>query len=284
MPSQVIQHAFPHSSFMDINLVHSGSHNCDSMHCYGPAIRNYYLFHYIQKGRGSFYLTTPEGKHIEYALQAGQGFLICPGLQHTYIAHETDPWSYIWVGFDGVKSKGVLAQAGLTTTQPIYTSKQIITTKSNVEDAILRISNNANGPLFELMGYLYLFLNALVESSADSKKIAKNGVWEFYVQEILVFIEENYHKDIGMTEISKICNLEKNHVGKIFKTVLGVNFRDYLIQYRINKACELMRITSHSIGEISIKVGYSNMFNFSRVFKSVIGMSPSKWRESNRLQ
>jgi len=284
MSSPIVQHAFPHSSFMDINLAHIGMHHCDHMHCYGPAVRNYYLFHYICSGKGDFYFTDEKGAHVKHRLETGQGFLIWPGIQHTYIADEIDPWSYCWVGFTGIKAEGLLAQAGLDRNQPIYAPKPMSPSASQVKDTILHIFNHADAPICELIGYVYLFLSALEKSCIYSKKIAKNGIWEFYAQEILGFIEENYHRDISMRDISSLCSLDKNHLGKIFKTVMGVNFRDFLIQFRMNKACELMRVTHHSIGEISTLVGYANMFNFSRVFKSILGVSPRKWREINQLQ
>jgi len=60
--------------------------------------------------------------------------------------------------------------------------------------------------------------------------------------------------------------------------------QDFLIRYRINKACELMKITNHPIGEICAMVGYPNLFNFSRTFKKVVGQSPRDWRTANRLR
>jgi len=280
--SQIKQSAFPFSSFVDLSLLHVGTHECAPMHCYGPAIRNYYLFHYIRTGKGDFHYHNEKGEHISYRLGAGQGFFCWPGLQHTYIADKDEPWSYCWVGFDGVKAEGILAQTGINANQPIYTPHHK-PGHQDVETAIMKIFDHRNGTHLELMGYLYLLLHALTEGSAHSKKVAINGAWEFYAQEIVVFIEENYHREIGMKDISALCNLDKNHLGKIFKNVMGATFRDYLIAYRINKASELMRNTHHTIGEISAMVGYTNMFNFSRAFKALIGESPRKWRERNRL-
>jgi transcriptional regulator GlxA family with amidase domain len=45
-----------------------------------------------------------------------------------------------------------------------------------------------------------------------------------------------------------------------------------------------MKITNHTIGEISVMTGYQNQFNFSRVFKQIMGKSPREWRNANRLQ
>lgn len=58
--------------------------------------------------------------------------------------------------------------------------------------------------------------------------------------------------------------------------------QEYLLAYRINKSCELLRTTELSIGEIALLVGYSNQFHFSRAFKNYMQQSPSEWKKKNR--
>ena len=105
----------------------------------------------------------------------------------------------------------------------------------------------------------------------------------FYINLVLIYIENHYQDNIRVEDIAASCNLDRSHIGKIFKLSLGISLRDYLIRYRINKACELMKGTSCSIGEIGGMVGYPNMFNFSRAFKAVMGMSPRRWRDEKGL-
>jgi AraC-like DNA-binding protein len=56
---------------------------------------------------------------------------------------------------------------------------------------------------------------------------------------------------------------------------------DYLTEYRINEACNLLRSSNLSIAEVAISVGFFDQFYFSRVFKKAVGMPPSKYLSSH---
>ena len=156
--------------------------------------------------------------------------------------------------------------------------------REKFESVLRHFTSNSNAPTFELIGYLYQFLSALAESSINRKQAARGGMQDFYIRRILAYIDENYHKGINVGDISTYCSLDKSHLGKLFKSNVGTNLRDFLVQYRISKACDFIQNTHHTISEISAMVGYSNMFNFSRTFKAVLGESPRQWREKNKLR
>ena len=58
--------------------------------------------------------------------------------------------------------------------------------------------------------------------------------------------------------------------------------QDFLIQYRINKACGLLRSTSMPIMQIAHLVGYHNQFHFTRAFKNLMNLPPQEWRKRNK--
>lgn len=280
-----IGHIFPENNFIDLIVYQYGYQRCNSLHGYGPAIRNNFLFHYIISGKGELDSKNEEGENHTYKLEEGQGFMIWPKQVNTYVADKKQPWEYCWIEFGGLKAQELVVQAGLTFNQPIYSSpSEKEDQKQKMKDAILYMIHNRDVPSLELTGQFYLFLSGLVESSTSQKEKTVGGLWNFYIREILNYIEQNYHNDINVENISAFLNLDRSHVSKIFKSTMNTSLRDFLLKYRINKACELMKTTHESIGQISLMVGYSNTFNFSRAFKAVIGRSPSKWREDNRLR
>jgi AraC-like DNA-binding protein len=146
------------------------------------------------------------------------------------------------------------------------------------------IANSKNDHPLAVMGHLYLLMSSLIASSSLRKKAAGGSLRDFYVRESLSFIEQHYQDEIGVEEIAAFCHLDRSYLGKVFKSVLHTNPQEFLIRYRINKSCELMKITDRTINEISLMVGYQNQFNFSRVFKKLMGKSPRDWRNENRLR
>ena len=282
----VINYIFPLNYFVDLTIYQYGQHKCDALHAYGPSMRNHFLFHYIVSGKGLLRSCNEKGIESTYKLKAGDGFLICPKQETFYEADKNDPWHYYWVEFNGLKAKEISVKAGLGFDQPIYSPKQDCN-QSKVKDSISNIIlGNKSLSAYELMGNLYIFLGALAETNIYREKAAQEagGLKEFYVNEILNYIEAYFHKNISVEDISDRINLNRSHANRIFKSVMGLSLKEFLIQYKINKACEMLQNSHHNISQISEMVGYSNMFNFSRTFKSIKGESPRAWRVKNKLR
>ena len=72
-----------------------GHEDCQSKHTFGPAVRTFWLLHYVVSGKGKYIVND-----TEYAVYPGQAFLIRPGEITTYQADEKDPWHYVWSAFD----------------------------------------------------------------------------------------------------------------------------------------------------------------------------------------
>ena len=98
-----------------LQLANVGRSDTLSGHKYGPAVRPYYLIHYILAGSGTF-----KTDQSIYKLHAGQGFLIEPGQETTYIADKNTPWSYVWIGFSGNFADQLMQQIPLNQREPIF--------------------------------------------------------------------------------------------------------------------------------------------------------------------
>ena len=83
-------------SFKELNPIDAGYEKCESMHSFGPSIREYWLIHYVVDGTGKIV----KGEKT-FTAHRGQAFLIRPDEICTYTADKYDPWEYIWIGFTG---------------------------------------------------------------------------------------------------------------------------------------------------------------------------------------
>ena len=99
----------------------------------------------------------------------------------------------------------------------------------------------------------------------------------------MTFIAQNYSRAITVEDMARRCNLDRSYFGKVFRDVLGQSPQEFLIQYRMEKAAELLKITDLSVGEISRQVGYPNQLHFSRAFKNFYGISPRTYRQNNKF-
>lgn len=98
------------------------------------------------------------------------------------------------------------------------------------------------------------------------------------VKKAVAFLSENYDKDISLQEIANTISLSPHYFSRLFKSITGLNFVDYLTEIRIAQAKQLLRQTSMMISEVSEKVGYRDASYFSRVFVKTVGTSPREYR------
>ena len=94
------------------------------------------------------------------------------------------------------------------------------------------------------------------------------------------YIATNYaNNSLSIKEISDHVFLSASYVCTYFKNQTGQTLNQYLTEYRMEKAMQLLGDARYQITDISSKVGYSNGNYFSKSFKKFTGLSPSKYRE-----
>ena len=273
---------FPHENLVDLSMVQYGWEQCASLYSYGPYVRNNYLFHYVISGKGYLEVLQPDQTNKRFDIERGQGFLICPGQVTTYCADEHDPWFYTWVEFTGAQAQYRLGLAEINDSQPLYIPLQKEASQK-VQDELLYISNHAQESSLHLMAHFYLFLDALIETSSYKQRVRGQSQQSFYIHEAIHYIEQYYRTEIRVEQIATYCGLNRTYFSRLFKEVIGQTPQDYLANYRISKAIELMRNTNMSIGEIANMVGYPNQLYFSKVFRKIHGIPPRTFRQEDAL-
>ena len=258
-------------------MYHCGTEVCAPGHGFGPAVRDHFLIHYIVSGKGMFHV----GDDV-YHLCMGQGFLIYPGIVTYYKADEQNPWHYFWVGFHGLKTELYLKQAGLTVENPIFTSRDYGCTKQCFDDMLASANRLSHGRDTCLLGLLYLFLSQLIEDNGQ-KGLPDTAMerTEGYIKQALAYIHTNYSRKISVAEIAHHVGLDRSYLGSLVHERLNTTLQQYLLRYRIEKACELIQDTGLSIGDISRSVGYADPLLFSRMFKRVKDISPREYGKSS---
>lgn len=95
------------------------------------------------------------------------------------------------------------------------------------------------------------------------------------------YIEENYSSYITLEHVAEEVYLNPVYLSHLFKKVTGVKFSEYLNDFRVKKATELLENSTLRIGEISTKVGYKDSRYFSEMFKKRMGLTPNEYRNKN---
>ena len=117
------------------------------------------------------------------------------------------------------------------------------------------------------------------ERKDDDEDEEPAPAYDRMIDNVISDIRDHYTEDISLTSLAAKYNISMGHLSKMIKDRLQVNFSDYIASLRIQRAKELLRDESISIQEIAEIVGYNDYFYFTKVFKRVEGISPSKYRK-----
>lgn len=101
------------------------------------------------------------------------------------------------------------------------------------------------------------------------------------VKKVIEYIKENYfYNEISLSEISEKFFVSPSYLSRLFKKETGKNISDFINEYRIEKAKELLATTDLKTYEVADKVGIPDPHYFSRIFKRYTGHSPSEYKEA----
>lgn len=111
--------------------------------------------------------------------------------------------------------------------------------------------------------------NVDMERRADFEKI----------EPALRFLNENYDREVSLQEIADVIFLSKSAVCKLFRSTMGMPFKEYLNSLRLAEAKRLLVTTTMPITQIASQVGYANVTYFNRVFRERQQISPRDFRK-----
>ncbi|SFG56436.1 transcriptional regulator, AraC family [Lachnospiraceae bacterium C7] len=259
---------------VSLSVYNVGYQKCEQNYQWGPGIRDHYLIHYIISGKGTY---IANGK--EYSLSAGDAFLVFPNSIVTYKSDSSAPWEYTWVGFAGSDAPTILQSTDFTKESPFIRQLE---NGEEIKRNILSIYDS-RGNNFEsavaMTGKLYTLLSSLLKIS--SKKICTNNNVS-YVQKAIEFISENYSYPITIEDVATYVGLSRSHLFRTFQTVLNVSPKEYLTDFRIKQACNLIENTDLTFTAIANSIGFDNSLYFSKTFHKRKGLSPMEYKKKLR--
>ncbi|MGK0465286.1 MAG: AraC-like DNA-binding protein [Clostridium sp.] len=260
---------------LDIKLYYCGNGDCENDFSWGPGIKAHYKLHYIHSGYGTF-----KSGDTTYHLSKGEGFLVCPNVLVSYTPCLEDPWNYSWVAFNGVNAETYLNRVKLNSSSPVFKCTQEDHV-NNCFQAIFDSTKCEKSMDLKSISNFYNLLSILIEDtivlSTDKNSIKYK---ETYIKQAIEFIDTNYSRKISVQEIAGYVGINRKYLSQLFSDILNIPPQNYLINFRLQKACDLLTSSTLSINEISNSIGYNDPFLFSKIFKKHKGISPKCYRDN----
>jgi len=234
-----------------------GWHKTKENHTFGPAVRPYFLLHFVVKGYG-----VVERNGVPTLVQKGQAFLIRPGEITTYRADHFEPWEYYWISFHGSFAKELLSRI----TDRLFIPYQ----KSAIASIQTALDHQLDTPV-ALLNTLLSVLSALQPNRKETPR-------QDAISLAMHYLENYYFREFSITDLASLFGYSRAYFSTLFLKRTGENPYRYLTKIRMEHAKNFLIETEHTIEEIAYSVGFSCVGRFSELFKKYTGISPLQYR------
>ncbi len=265
------------SKFKDLFLCFCGYAQCQPDHYFGPAVRPHYLLHFVLSGKGIYQVGERK-----YCLREGEGFLIEPDTLTYYQADKEEPWTYLWIGFDGKRAKEYVQDIGLDNSRLTFYSEYGRELKRIVLQMMKTNAQQRSGQ-YHLQSLLYEFFSVLGRDAviyADEQDA--KGL--FYMDRAIAYIRTHYAEGIRVRDVAEYLCVDRSYLYKLFERSLQLSPQEFLSRFRISRAKELLTVSEMSVENVALSCGYGDVLVFSKTFKKRIGVTPGAFRKEHKKE
>ena len=132
----------------------------------------------------------------------------------------------------------------------------------------------------ETIQEIFIIIKEMINGFASFVNNQRGKLQKSVTEEAVKYIEENFsNESLSLKDVSSYVHINPTYFSMVFKKEKGVNFSEYLLEYRMNKAMEIIKNSEKKVYEVAEEVGYSNPQYFSVCFKKYTGMSPIEYRK-----
>lgn len=99
-----------------------------------------------------------------------------------------------------------------------------------------------------------------------------------YIRKALRFMADNYNEHLELPQVAQQVGLSPSYFSSLFREVVGMNFREYLCQLRVEASKDLLLSQEYSLADIAVSMGFPDQSYYCKVFKRIVGVTPGKYR------
>ena len=230
-----------------------------------------YVLIYCMEGEGWFKL-----EEQIYNVRENQFFILPPNHAHSYGADKDSPWTIYWIHFTGPHAAiysensqepmNIRPAINSRISERQHVFEEIFSTlerSTNLES--LRYASSLLHYYLASMRYLRLYRPEAPTSPS-------------LIDAVKHYMQENIEKRLTLEQIAHYTGYSPSHFSSLFRKATGESPLAYLNRLKIEHACLLLKTTDMRINQICHKVGISDNYYFSRLFKQYQGISPKQYR------
>jgi len=234
----------------------------------GPA--GFAIWQYTVSGMGHL---DYEGK--TYKVEPGQAMLIHIPHDHCYYLHKDSAnWEFLYLNLNGSEVRRICKE-----TEERFGPVVTFSPGSAAVDLALEIfkkgKNNIKSAM-EASALGYQFAMLLMEEAVIGSRGKKEPV---FIRNVIEYAMRNMEKPIGIDELAEVAEYSRFHFSRLFREWYGKSPSEFLREIRLKRAVRLLQTEMISVGDISLRCGFSDPSYFCKVFRKEFGVSPETFRK-----
>ncbi len=239
---------------------------------------NTWLLEYTVAGRGIGWL-----KGREYLMPPGSFVLFRSGVcQHYEVDTRVGSWQHIWCCFDPrphwqdwLKLPELLPGILLLQIKRKAQREQILKALNQAVRYAWSVRPQRRSLVLNCLEEALLFCDEWNPSRSSASRDER-------IQVVLEYIHEHAFEPLNIALLAKLCSLSPSRFSHLFQEQMGQAPMQYIEERRLDRARELLMISSRPISQIAEECGFNSAYYFSRMFKARTGMSPREARNAYR--
>ncbi|CAH1221770.1 HTH-type transcriptional activator Btr [Paenibacillus auburnensis] len=246
-------------------------------------------YHYRERPNGCdtyilIYCAEGEGRvsigGVLHVLKERQLIVIPARTPHSYWTETEHPWTIYWFHFKGEQAEGysALLKGGAgPLTLGSQDSEKFIALFHQCYDLLSGSAHSASHQVYAMQTAAYAIssLGMIPEREDEDRK-------KQYIETAIHLMNMKLEESLTLDEIAQYTQISRQHLNHLFKTSVGFAPVDYYLRLKMRRASQLLDLTPMSIKEICHTLGFKDPYYFSRLFRKIIGLSPTDYR--NKLK
>ena len=237
----------------------------------GRTLDEYQLV-YISRGSGVLEIESRK----RWPIEAGDLFLLFPGVWHRYRPNSATGWNEHWVGFDGRIARSAIMKHFYSDKSPVLRVKsdEIISGKFA---ELMQIVSQRPPALQQIMAGLLFEILATVYSDQQGG-LGDTHRGSDAVRQAMRWMIGNHNGHMDMRDLADRLHLSYSYFRRTFKQQTGMSPHQYWMELKIARARTLLNDPTLSIKEVAFRAGFDSQQYFSRLLKERLGYSPGEFR------
>ena len=213
-------------------------------------------------------------KKFSGEVEAGTLMIWSPHLRFQY-GNPVAPWSHSWLQCAGTEIAAILKESEFEPGQPVLMPRPVF-----VERYLMRIFREVSAhrePDQRLVKNIFhswiIEMSRVIRDTDSDRPPAPESL-----ESTKHYLDRHLEERISLVQMARMSHLSVSHFSALFRLHYGRSPIDYQLDRRMNYARHLLEIPGRSVTEIAERTGYTDLYQFSRMFKKRFGQSPSAYR------